>query len=169
MRALPAALLALFAMMFLSIPAPAHAISALSVSPSSIATGDSVTITLTQIVGPLPDVFIIIHVNDPAGDEFTYTNHHVVVSSSVLIDFPNPLSWTCTSGPCTNTGTDVSGTYAVSGTYEDTSLVVLGHFVVLSTHDSFNVPEFGQSILLLVDVMIPALLVVRRMSPKQPF
>ena len=125
-------------------------------------------ITITQIIGPLPDVFLLIHVSDPAGDTFTYHNHHVVVSSSVQIAFPDPINWSCTSGPCTNTGTDVSGTYTVSGTYEDTSLVVLGHFVVLSTSDTFSVPEFGQSVLLLVGVMIPALLLVRRTAPKQP-
>jgi hypothetical protein len=152
--------------------APTYALSAISLTPTNVPTGGTVTITITQSVGPGPDVFSALTVTDPLGNVFAYSGTPFGVSSGspALITFPDPGSWTMTSGPGGNTGgTDVSGMYMVHGTYLDTGLTVLtGHFIVLSDHGQFAVPEFGQSILLLLGVMLPALLFARQRISKQP-
>ena len=153
--------------------APSNALSNIGMNPSSALTGGTVTITITQTVGPGPDVFASLKVTDPIGNVFVYSGTPFSVSSGSpkIITFPNPGAWTPTSGPGGNAGgTDVSGMYTVQGTYLDTGLsALLGHFIVLSTHGNFGVPEFGQSLLLLAGVMLPMLLLLRlRMSSKQP-
>ena len=152
--------------------APTYALSGISLVPTNIPTNGIVTITITQVVGPGPDVFSALTVTDPLGNVFAYSGTPFGVTSGfpVSITFPDPGSWTMTSGPGGNVGgTDVPGMYMVHGTYLDTGLTVLtGHFIVLHNNGTFQVPEFGQSILLLLGVMLPALLLVRKMSSKQP-
>jgi hypothetical protein len=151
--------------------APTHAISAISLNPGSVATGGTVTITITQVVGPGPDIFASLKITDPLGNAFSYNGAPFSVGSGnpQVITFPDPGMWTLVSGPGGDTGTDVSGMYHVMGTYLDTSLsALLGRFVVLSYNGNFNVPEFNQSILLLVGMIVPALLLVRKISLKHP-
>jgi hypothetical protein len=152
--------------------APTYAISGIDVNPPSIPTDGIVTITISQTVGPLPDVFSSLTVTDPQGDVFSYNGAPFSVSSghTLVVTFPDPGLWTPVPVADGNTGTDMSGMYHVTGTYLDTSLSkLLGQFVVVHNHGSFSVPEFSPSILLLVGVMIPALLLVRRASLKPPF
>jgi hypothetical protein len=141
---------------------PTYAVSSLAVSPSNVTTGGNVSITITHVAGALSDVFGFVTVTDPLGNVFTYNNHHIVVHSSVVLSFPDPTLWTLTSGPGSNAGTNVSGTYTVKGTYLDVSLSrILGRFVVLTNHGQFSVPEFGLSFVAVAAVLLPALLLVR--------
>jgi hypothetical protein len=139
-------------------PLPVHAITTMDVSPSSVSTGGSVSITLTHILG-LPDLFTDITVTDPLGNVFTFNDHSVAVGSSRTIEFPDSTTWTFTSGPGGNTGTDISGTYNVAGMYLS---AVLGHFVVLNDHSQFSVPEFGQPLIAVAALILPLLLLARK-------
>jgi hypothetical protein len=166
LRAWRLAVASLGMLFFLASFAPTYALSGISLNPTSVPTGGTVTITITQVVGPLPDVFGSIKVTDPLGNVFAYTGTPITVThgSPVTLTFPDPGQWTPAGGYATNPGgTDVPGTYMVEGAYLDTSLsVLLGHFVVLHDSGSFGVPEFNQSVLLLAGAMVPALLLVRR-------
>jgi hypothetical protein len=124
-----------------------------------------------QTHGSGPDTFASLHVTDSLGNVFSYNGAPFAVSSGspMVVNFPGASTWTRVSGPGGNNGTDVSGDYVVTGTYLDTTLSeLLGHFVVLHDTTDFSVPEFNQSILLLLGMMIPGLLLVRRISLKQP-
>jgi hypothetical protein len=157
--------------------APSYALSGISVSPTSVATGGTVTITINMIaLGP--DHFTALTVTDPLGNVFSYSGSFTLTTTSPtmaitfpLVTLPDTSTWTLVSGPGGNTGTGVSGMYSVSGTYLDAGAAKLLGIKFLVQHDqgSFGVPEFNQSILLLVGVMIPAIALIRlRMSPKQP-
>ncbi|HUI01157.1 MAG TPA: hypothetical protein VLX56_05965 [Nitrososphaerales archaeon] len=151
-----------FAMLFsASFAVPVHAISTVSVSPGSVPAGGTVTITVTQVVGPAPDVFTSLQVTDPLGNVFTHAGFSV--SSSVQFSFPGG-GWVRTNGPGGNTGTDVSGNYTVSGAYVDGDAAALGKFIVLKTNAGFSVPEFSQPVAIMAALMAPALLLLRRKS-----
>jgi hypothetical protein len=158
------ALLALFVLAIFR-PAPTYALSTLTVNPSGVPADGNVNIIITHTFGSLPDVFTDLKVKDPLGNVFTYNNPLLTVSSTVIIPFPDPSQWTMTSGPGGNAGgTDVSGTYRVSGTYTDLSLSeLLGQFVVLTDLSHFNVPEFSPfTMMIAVAAVFPALLFARR-------
>lgn len=156
--------------------APTYALSGISTNPTNVPTGGTVTITI-NLVALGPDHFSSLTVTDPLGNVFSYSGNFDLTTSSPTISItfptvtpPDPHTWTLVSGPGGNTGTDVSGKYSVSGTYIDATVVAVAGVVFCVHHmncqetDSggFGVPQFNQSILLLVGVMIPALLLVRQ-------
>jgi len=144
--------------------APAFAAPPISVAPSTVPVGGSVTITITyaKVVGP--DVFGSLTVTDPLGNVYTYSGVPFVITSSgsKSITFPSP-SWTMTSGPGGNpTGTSVAGVYTVTGLYGNAVAFVKMNFKVeTAAFNATAVPQFNQSILVLVGLMIPALMLVR--------
>ncbi len=160
-----AGLLLFAALILLARFSPTYAVSQIAVSPGSVPTGGTVTITISEVVAG-PDAFSILTVTDPLGNVWAYTHVPFSVSSSSpkVITFPQAGSWHLLPGsPGGNPGgTDVSGSYTVKGTYLDVGLsTLLGRFVVLHDNSTFSVPEFTQSIGLLAAVMLPALLLVR--------
>ena len=159
LRAWKAATL-LAAAVFLVGFAPAFANSQVTVNPTTVPVGGTVTITLTKTSGVGPDIFASLTVTDPLGNVFSYTGTPLSVSSSKSFTFPSP-SWTMISGPGGNpTGTSVSGMYTVTGQYANVVGYLRMHFKV-TTATFTAVPEFNASILLLVGMMIPAMMLVR--------
>jgi len=152
--------LALLAIAFLLAGfAPTYAASSIGVSPSSVPAGGTVTITLTHTSGIGPDTFASLTVTDPLGNVYSYGGAPIVVSNSKSFAFPSP-DWTMIGGPGGNpAGTSVSGMYTVTGQYANIVGYLRMHFKVATA--GFTVPEFNQSILLLVGMMIPALILVR--------
>lgn len=169
MRASRLALALLGALFCLATFAPTYALSSVSVSPSHVPTGGTVTITISYntAVNTGPDVFRFITVTDPLGNMWNSTQTPFSVSetsTAKVLTFPNPGMWTqVTTGSGPNVGgTDVSGQYHVMSTYIDTGLSLkTGMIFMVTKNNSFTVPEFNQSVLLLVGVIIPALLLVR--------
>jgi hypothetical protein len=167
-----ALVLALFS---LSSFAPTYALTGISVNPTSVATGGTATITVTYTINTGTDIFRFLSVTDPLGNTWNYTATPFSMNSGsapVAIAFPAVGMWTLVkagSGPNVG-GTDVPGMYHVMGTYIDEALSIRFKMLFsVSNNGNFSVPEFNQSILVLVGVMLPAMLLVRlRMHPKQP-
>ena len=160
-----AGLMAFVALILLARFAPIHAVSQISVSPASVPTGGTVTITISEVVAG-PDAFASLTITDPLGNVWDYAGVPFTVSgsSSMVVTFPDPGQWSLKAGsPGGNTGgTDISGKYDVKGTYVDVSLSQLtGKFVVLSDKGTFSVPEFGQSVGVLAAAVLPVLLLFR--------
>jgi hypothetical protein len=153
--------------------APTYALTGISVSPTSVATGGTVTITITYNVNTGDDIYHFLTVTDPVGNMWNYTGTPFVMhptSPPMSITFPDAGMWTQVqsgTGPNVN-GTDVPGMYHVTGTYIDTGLSIKFKmiFMVIS-NGTFKVPEFNQSILLLVGAMVPALLLARQRAKSQ--
>jgi len=156
--------------------APTYALSGVSVNPTSVSSGGTVTITMTykSLVDTGPDIFDFVTVTDPLGNSWNYTQNFIVseTSPTMTITFPDPGMWTqVATGTGPNVGgTDVSGMYHIMSTYIDSGLTLkTGMLFSVTKDNSFRVPEFNQSILLLVGMMIPALLLVRlRTASKRP-
>lgn len=149
--------------------APTYALASVGVSPSHVPTGGTVTITVSYIIAlnTGPDVFRFVTITDPLGNEWNSTQTPFSVSESTptkVLTFPDPGMWTqVATGTGPNAGgTDVSGQYHVTSTYIDTGLSLkTGMIFMVTRNNSFAVPEFNQSMLLLLGVMMPALLLVR--------
>ncbi len=156
--------------------APTYALSSVGVSPSHVATGGTVTITISYntAVNTGPDIFRFVTVTDPLGNAWNSTQTPFTVSETsptMVLTFPDHGMWTQVatgSGPNAG-GTDVSGQYHVTSTYIDTGLSLKTKMVFMVVkHNSFSVPEFNQSILLLVGMMVPALLLLRTRAARLP-
>ena len=170
-RVLAVLMLALFAFAGF---APAYALTGLGVNPTSVATGGTVTITITYTVNTGDDIYHFLTVTDPVGNMWNYTGTPFTMhptSSPKVITFPDAGKWTLVqngTGPNVN-GTDVSGIYHVTGTYIDAGLSLKFKMIFsVTSNGNFKVPEFNQSILLLVGLMIPALLLARQKAAKSP-
>jgi hypothetical protein len=148
--------------------APTYALAGTSVNPTSVATGGNVTITITYTVNTGDDIYHFLTVTDPVGNMWNYTGTPFTMhpaSPPMVITFPQAGMWKLVkNGTSPNTGgTDVSGMYHVTGTYIDTGLSIKFKMIFSVTNSqTFKVPEFNQSILLLVGLMVPALFLARQ-------
>jgi hypothetical protein len=148
--------------------APTYALTGISVNPTSVATGGTITITITYTVNTGDDIYHYLTVTDPVGNMWNYTGTPFIMhptSTPMVITFPAAGMWKLVhNGTSPNVGgTDVSGMYHVTGTYIDTDLSVRFKMIFsVTSNESFKVPEFNQSILLLVGLMVPALLLTRQ-------
>jgi hypothetical protein len=152
--------------------APTYALTGMSVNPTSVGTGGTVTITITYNVNTGDDIYHFLTVTDPVGNMWNYTGTPFVMhptSPPAVITFPDAGMWKLVqNGTSPNVGgTDVSGMYHVTGTYIDTGLSVKFRMIFsVTSNATFKVPEFNQSILLLVGMMVPALLLARQRASK---
>jgi hypothetical protein len=164
-KALAALTLALFALAGF---APTYALTGISVNPTSVATGGTVTITITYNVNTGDDIYHFLTVTDPVGNMWNYTGTPFTMhptSPPMAITFPQAGMWKLVqNGTSPNVGgTDVPGMYHVTGTYIDTDLSIKFRMIFsVTSNQTFKVPEFNQSILLLVGLMVPALLLARQ-------
>jgi len=152
--------------------APTYALTGLNVNPTTVGSGGTVTITITYNVNTGDDIYHFLTVTDPVGNMWNYTGTPFVMhpaSPPMVITFPDAGMWTLVqngTGPNVN-GTDVSGIYHVTGTYIDAGLSLKFKMIFsVTSHGDFKVPEFNQSILLLVGMMVPALLLARQRASK---